>query len=97
MFFHPRGSSQTGLCLWGSHSGVNNRQEGEKTKHNHRRQGIWPPKTEKGLEGGGLLIMQALGDKAGGRSWAQMVEGLDAESENLGSIPKVRGARGDSD
>ena len=41
--------------------------------------------------------MQALGDKAGGWSWAQMVEGLDAESENLGSIPKVRGARGDSD
>lgn len=37
MFFHPRGSSQTGPCLWGSHSGVNNRQEGEKTKHNHKR------------------------------------------------------------
>ena len=53
MFSHPRGSSQTGPCLWGSHNGVNNRQEGEKTKHNHRRQGIWPPKTEKGLEGGG--------------------------------------------
>lgn len=34
MFFQPRGSSQTGLCLWGSHNGANNRQEVEKTKHN---------------------------------------------------------------
>ena len=34
MFFQPRGSSQTGPYLWGSHNGVKNRQEAEKTKHN---------------------------------------------------------------
>lgn len=31
-----------------------------------------------------------MGDKAGGWSWAQMAEGLDAESESLGCIPKAR-------
>lgn len=35
MFFQPRGSSQTGPCLWGSHDGVKKGQEMEKTKHNH--------------------------------------------------------------
>lgn len=51
----------TGPCPWGSHSQVNDRQGGEKTRQNCTGGKDLAPKPEKGPQGGELLTMQAVG------------------------------------